>query len=55
MTKFEATKKIHAMRQIKPVEEIIKDLGISRPTFYTRLKKHNWKKSEVCLIENIKL
>jgi hypothetical protein len=36
-------------------EELAEKIGISKPTFYTRLKFNNWKKSEVYLINKIKL
>lgn len=31
-------------------QELMTDLGLSKGTFYTRLKESNWKKSEIVLI-----
>lgn len=36
-------------------EEISLKIGISKPTLYTRLKKNNWKKSEIFLINSFKI
>lgn len=36
-------------------EQLARKIGISKPTLYVRLKLHNWKKSEVYLINKIKI
>jgi len=51
MTKFDCTGKVQKMRHYKTDDEIIKIIGISKPTLYSRLKDHKWKTSEVFLIE----
>ena len=55
MTKFDCTTKVQKIRQLKTDEETSKIIGISKPTLYTRIKKHNWKVSEIFLIEKIVL
>ena len=55
MTKFECTSKVQKMRNYNTDDELCKRLGISKPTLYVRLKANNWKVSEVCLIENLKV
>lgn len=55
MTKFECTSKIQSLRNYNTDDTICKILGISKPTFYVRLKNHNWKTSEVFLIEKLTL
>ena len=55
MTKFDCTGKVQKMRHYKTDDEIIKIVGISKPTLYSRLKDHKWKVSEIYLIESIKL
>ncbi len=53
MTKYEATKKINTRLLSKTKDEVSKELGISRPTLDARLSFHNWKVSEIALIEKI--
>ena len=36
-------------------EQLAEKIGISKPTLYVRLRLHNWKKSEVYLINKIEL
>ncbi len=55
MTKYDTTKKIEQMRFYKTDDEVCKIIGISKPTLYVRLKKSNWKTSEIYLIERLKL
>jgi predicted DNA-binding protein (UPF0251 family) len=50
MTKIEATAKAQRLRLSYNDEELAKKIGISKPTLYTRLTKHNWKLSELHLI-----
>lgn len=54
MTKLETTSKIQRLRLHKTDEEVAKIIGISRQTLYTRIAKHNWKTSEIFLIEKLK-
>ena len=51
MTKFECTSKIQKLRHYKNDDEVSKIIGISKPTLYVRLRNHNWKVSEIFLIE----
>ena len=37
----------------KTDEEIAKELGITKVTLYSRFAKHNWKKSEMFMLENM--
>lgn len=55
MTKLECTSKVQKMRYYRTDEEVVKIIGISKPTLYVRLKANNWKVSEICLIESLKL
>lgn len=55
MTKFECTSKVQKLRNYNSDDEISKKIGISKPTLYVRLKTHNWKVSEIHLIESLKL
>ena len=55
MTKFECTSKVQKLRNYNNDDEISKKIGISKPTLYVRLKTHNWKVSEIHLIESLKL
>ena len=36
------------------IEDLVKKIGITKPTLYARISKHNWKVSEVFLIEKLK-
>ena len=54
MTKEQATLKVQGFRGNYTDEEIAGKLGVSKPTLYTRLKQHNWKKGEISLIEKLK-
>jgi len=50
----ECTAKIQRIRGGNFIDEdICEKIGISKPTFYSRLKLSNWKKSEVHLIESL--
>ena len=52
----ETTKKILRYRGNPYTDEqIAEKIGISKPTLYVRLRLHNWKKSEVYLINKIEL
>lgn len=53
MTKFDVTEKVRKMRLSTTDDELIKVLGISKPTLYQRLKDHKWKKSEMFYISNL--
>jgi predicted DNA-binding transcriptional regulator AlpA len=54
MTKLEATAKVQRLRISFTDEEVVKKIGISKPTLYTRISNHNWKVSEIFLIEKLK-
>lgn len=53
MTKYDATQKVKRRIQESTKEEVSKELGISRPTLDARLSFHNWKISEIALIEKL--
>ena len=53
MTKIEATWKVQNFRTRMTDEELCKKIGISKPTLYTRLNKHNRKLGEIALIEKL--
>jgi predicted DNA-binding protein (UPF0251 family) len=53
MTKYEATQKVLRLLLYKTKEEVAKEIGISRPTLDARLKWHNWKISEIFLINKL--
>lgn len=55
MNNHDCTRKIEQYRFYKTDAEICKILGISPPTLYVRLKRSNWKVSEVFLIESLRL
>ena len=55
MTKHDTTRKIEQIRFYKTDDDVCKIIGISKPTLYVRLKKSNWKTSEIYLIERLKL
>lgn len=48
------TNKVQMMRSNKTDLEVCEIIGISKPTLYKRLRLHNWKKSEIVLIKNLK-
>jgi predicted DNA-binding transcriptional regulator AlpA len=54
MTKLEATSKVQRLRLSFTDEDLVKKIGISKPTLYARITKHNWKVSEIYLIESFK-
>jgi hypothetical protein len=53
MTKFEATNRVKRKLNFETQEMICKSIGITRPTLATRLKKSNWKVSEIYAIEKL--
>lgn len=54
MTKLEATSKVQRLRLSFTDEELVKKIGITKPTLYARISRHNWKVSEIFLIEKLK-
>jgi DNA-binding NtrC family response regulator len=51
---LEATNKAYTLRQqAQNDNELAEQLGMSKVTLYTRLKKSNWKKPELALIESL--
>jgi DNA-binding Lrp family transcriptional regulator len=51
MTKYDATLRVKRHLAFKTHEEISKMIGITRPTLNARLKRNNWKLSELYLIQ----
>jgi len=54
MTKLETTSKVQRLRLSFTDDELVKKIGITKPTLYARISKHNWKVAEVFLIEKLK-
>ena len=54
MTKLEATSKVQRLRLSFSDEDLVKKIGITKPTLYARISRHNWKVSEIFLIEKMK-
>lgn len=54
MTKLEATSKAQRLRLSFTDDEVAKKIGITKPTLYARISKHNWKVSEIFLLEKLK-
>jgi len=54
MTKLEATSKVQRLRLSFTDEDLVKKIGITKPTLYARISKHNWKVSEIFLIDKMK-
>lgn len=48
-----ATDRVYALRENSTDNDLAKLLGISKVTLYTRLRRNNWKVSELALIENL--
>jgi len=55
MTKIECTSKVLKLRHYRTDDQLCKDIGISKPTLYVRLKKNNWKLTEISHINTINL
>ena len=54
MERIDITERVQKVREFKYTDdELCKRLGISRPTLYVRMKKHNWKKGEIVLSERL--
>lgn len=53
MTKLETTAKIQRLRLSYNDEDLVKKIGITRPTLYSRISNHKWKVSEIFLIEKL--
>ena len=53
MTKFEATETVKRKLVFVSQSDLSKKIGITRPTLIIRLKKMNWKVSEIYAIEKI--
>lgn len=52
-TNLEATVKVNKLLLTFTYEEMMVKLGISKPTLYARLLRHNWKLGELSLIEKL--
>lgn len=53
LTNLEATTKVKRLLTEKTYEQMADDIGISKPTLFTRLSLHNWKKGEKALIQKM--
>ena len=53
MTRFETTQKVQKLRDKNTDDEVCFLIGISKPTLYTRLNRHNWKLSETTHISKL--
>lgn len=54
MTRLEATSKIQRLRLSFTDDDLVKKIGITKPTLYARISKHNWKVAEIFLIDKLK-
>ena len=54
VTKQNASEKARTLLVNRTYEELAEELGITRVTLYARFAKNNWKKSEICMLENMK-
>ncbi len=52
-TKLEATVKANKLLISCSHDNLAAKLGITKPTLYARLAKHNWKLGELSLIEKL--
>lgn len=51
---IKTTNIVYKLRKIAQNDcELIEWIGISKGTFYTRLRENNWKKPEMSIINNI--
>ena len=53
ITKQNASEKARTLLVNRTYEELAEELGITRVTLYARFAKHNWKKSEMFMLENM--
>lgn len=51
---LKATDEVYKLRENRNDNELAELLGISKVTLYTRLRRSNWKKSELALISSLK-
>lgn len=51
---LKATDKVYLLRESRNDIQLSELLGISKVTLYTRLRRNNWKKSELALISSLK-
>lgn len=54
---LKATDKVYKLRENPNINDIklAEACGVSKVTFYTRLKASNWKRAELALIKTLKL
>lgn len=51
---LKATDLVYKLREASSNDnDLAEELGLSKVTLYTRLKKSNWKKPELALIKNL--
>ena len=53
ITKLEATVKVNKLLLSYTYDDLSAKIGITKPTLYARLAKHNWKLGELSLIEKL--
>lgn len=55
LEQLETTDKVYKLRSedSRNDNDLAEMLGISKVTLYTRLKKSNWKKAEIALVNNL--
>ena len=51
---LKATDEVYKLREDRNDNELAELLGISKVTLYTRLKRSNWKKAELALVNSLK-
>lgn len=52
---YDTTQRVNKLLLNKTQEEVAKLIGMTKVTFYTRMKLQNWKLTEISHIKNIKL
>jgi len=50
---YDTTQRVQRMLLTKTKEEVAKECGMTKVTFYTRLKMQNWKLTEISHIKNL--
>ena len=54
MNKTEATLLANSLLNHTTVDDLAKQIGITKPTLYVRLRDKNWKLGEIALLEKLK-
>ncbi len=52
---YDTTQRVNKLLLNKTQEEVAKLIGMTKVTFYTRMKLQNWKLTEISHIKNLKV